>query len=74
MAEEPEIIPKVTYSKISSQTREQIITCIDDNRGSLGEVARIFGIPYATIWRIWKRYENTGEMEKKKRGGYRKKK
>jgi len=74
MALVPATVPKITYSKISNSTRNLIITCLEENRGTMKEVARIYGISYSTIWRIWDRYEKTGDIDIRKRGGFRKKK
>ena len=67
-----ENVPKQTYSNINDDIRKRIIDCINNNRGSIPDVARMFDIAYQTVWSIWKLYQETGRTNKLKRGGFKK--
>ena len=54
----------------SCDLRERIIAAREDGH-SAEEVARLFRVSRRTVERYWKKYQSTGAVEPKQRGGYR---
>jgi transposase-like protein len=68
-----EVIPPVKYNKINNDLRQRIVKCINDGHGTVASAAKQFDIPYQTVWRLWNTFADTGSVDMKKRGGYKRK-
>ena len=49
--------------------RKRIIDTIEEGKQSLPEIAKRFLVSYDFVYHLWKRYQQTGNLEAKKVGG-----